>query len=116
MPKRIALRQDVKGAKRQEDALAELENKEKIAAIEDAERQKAVAAQQDKDQTKITEAALDQLDQILEKNKDINKVIEDRAKISPPGAPLAVEGQVPGLPSRRRPSGAATSLSIVRAS
>jgi hypothetical protein len=91
------IEEDVKGAKRQEDALAELKNKKDIAAIEDAERQKAISAQQDKDQTKITEAALDQLDQILEKNKDINKVIEARAKISPPGAPVGVEGQVPAI-------------------
>ena len=53
----------------------------------------------DADERKADEDKLKRIDKILQGTKDIDAIIKARAVEAPPGAPLAVEGQVPGLPS-----------------
>jgi hypothetical protein len=87
---------EVQGDKRRTDALEENANKREIAAKKEDEAQIQAATQLDKDQTKFTEARLKQLDQIIEKEKDLDAIVKGRARSAQevPGG----GGAIPGLP------------------
>jgi hypothetical protein len=83
--------------------LEDAQNQRDIQLEEKAEKQAQLHRQEDKDQTTYTENRLKQIDEIISRQEKLEDVLK-RQKLATgqgatTGAPLAVESQIPGMPT-----------------